>query len=109
MNAEEAGLDGSVGRNAFEWLGQTLALVIGRHLPEALGHVSGVLREGVGGENRARDQGRKQRAARQTRGVVMVLVYVGAIIQDSHSWSPGPSIVQPIRSDGPFFIFFIVE
>ena len=57
MNAEQIGLSGSVGGDAFEWLGQALALVICGHLPEALGGVGGVLRESVGGENSARDQG----------------------------------------------------
>ena len=76
MHAEETGLYGSVGGYALEWLGQTLALVIGRHLPEALGHVGGVLREGVGGENCAWDKRGKQRATRQTRSLVMVLVWM---------------------------------
>jgi hypothetical protein len=53
MDAEEAGLDGSVGGDAFERLGQSLALVIGGHLPEALGHAGGVLREGVRGARMA--------------------------------------------------------
>src|ERR1035438_9452425 len=92
MNAEEARLDSSAGRNAFEWLGKTLALVIGRHPPESLGHVRGVLREGVGGKNSARDQGRKQRPARQARCVVMVLVGIGVVVRDSHVCSPGPPL-----------------
>jgi hypothetical protein len=64
MNAEEAGLDASVSGYAFEWLGQTLALEIGRHLPEALSHVGGALRERVRRQNSAGDERRKQRAAR---------------------------------------------
>ena len=93
MNAEEAGLDGSVGGDAFEWLGQTLALVIGGHLPEALGHVGGVLREGVRGENGAGDQGRKQRPARQTRRVP---VLVRSVIQSFHIAAQVLASIRPI-------------
>jgi len=84
MDAEEAGLDGSVGRDAFERLGQTSALVIGGHPPEALGRIGGVLRDGAGGQDGAGDQGGKQRPARQTRGVVVMVVDEGDRIRDFH-------------------------
>src|ERR1019366_3291667 len=96
MNAEEAGLDGSVGRDAFEWLGQTLPLVIGGHLPEALRHVGGVLGKGAGSENRARDQGRKYGPPRQTRRVAMVLVR--SVIRVSHFAAQVPASLQPTAS-----------
>ncbi len=50
-----------------------LALVVGGHLPEARGHVAGVLREGVRGENRARDEGREQGPAGQPRHMAMLV------------------------------------
>src|SRR6478672_896944 len=88
MNAEEAGLDGSVRGDAFEWFGEALSLIVGRHFAEPLGHANGILRERVGGENSARDQGRKQRAARQTRSLMMVFAYMGVVIRDAHNLEP---------------------
>src|SRR4051812_23420329 len=88
MNAEEAGLDGSIRGDAFEWFGEALSLIVGRHFAELLGHAKGILRERVGGENSARDQGRKQRATRQTRGVMMVFAYMGVVIRDAHNFEP---------------------
>ena len=86
MNAKEAGLDSSIRGDPFEWFGQALSLIVGRHFTEPLGHASRILRECIGGENSAWDQGRKQRAARQMRCVVMVLAHVGVVIRDAHSF-----------------------
>jgi hypothetical protein len=93
VNAEEAGLDGSVGGDAFERLGQPLPLVLGRHLPEALSHVGGVLGKGAGGENSARDNGRKQHPARQTRRVPM---FVRSVIHDFHIAAQVLASIRPI-------------
>ena len=73
MNGEQTGVDGSVGGDAFERFGQALALVIGGHLPEALGHVGGVLREGVRRIAPGISVENSVRRVR-TRSVVMVLV-----------------------------------
>ena len=66
VNAEEAGLDRSVGRDAFEWIGQTFALVLGGHLAEALRHIGRVLRKRVRGENRAGRSGSKTASGAST-------------------------------------------
>src|SRR2546430_481073 len=88
MNAEEAGLDGSVRGDPFEWVGEALSLIVGRHFAEPLGHANRILRECIGGEDSAWDQGRKQRAARQMGGVVMVLACMGVVIRDAHNFEP---------------------
>src|SRR5690348_7669880 len=93
MNAKEAGLDGSVRGDPFEWFGQAFSLIVGRHFAEPLGHAYRILRERLGGENSARNHGRKQRAARQMRCVVMVLACVGIVIRDAHSFEPS---VRPL-------------
>src|SRR5580700_9656899 len=85
MNSEESGFDIARGRNALERVGQTFALVVGGHLPEALSRIGRALREGMRRQDGAGNQRGKQRPASEAMGIVSVLVHSPYIVYPRYS------------------------